>query len=47
MSDGTPEPPGMPRWVKFTAVVIALVVLGILVLLVAGGGSHGPSEHFR
>lgn len=44
-----PEDPrpytGPPRWVKVFGIV-ALVVVGLLVvLLLAGGGEHGPGRH--
>ncbi len=34
-----------PRWVKVFGLVLALVVLAVALMLVAGG-SHGPSRHF-
>jgi hypothetical protein len=38
-------PPGMPRWVKLSArVVAAIILLGIVAMLLAGG-DHGPSRH--
>jgi hypothetical protein len=40
------SPPGMPRWVKVTAIIIGiLVVLFIVVLLTGIGGQHGPGRH--
>jgi hypothetical protein len=40
------EPPaGTPRWVKvFGLVALVAVVLFVVVLLI-GGGEHGPSRH--
>ena len=39
------SPPGMPRWVKVSGIVVAiLVILIILVMLLVGGG-HGPGRH--
>jgi hypothetical protein len=35
------SPPGMPRWVKVSGIIVAvLVLLLVIVLLLAGG--HGP-----
>lgn len=42
-----PEPPGMPRWVKITLVVVgvlALVLIGTA-FFGNGGGGHGPGLH--
>jgi hypothetical protein len=38
--------PGVPRWVKVSGVVIAILVL-LVALVVIGGGEHGPSRHAR
>jgi hypothetical protein len=39
------SPPGIPRWVKLSALVVAvLVVVGIAIMLLAGG-DHGPGRH--
>ncbi len=35
---------GAPRWVKVFG-AIALVVVLVAVLLLIGGGDHGPSRH--
>jgi hypothetical protein len=38
--------PGLPRWVKVSAIVLAIVVLAtIAALLIGGGGEHGPGRH--
>jgi hypothetical protein len=43
-ADGA-SPPGMPRWVKLSLIlVVVLVLLVVIVMLIAGGG-HGPSRH--
>jgi hypothetical protein len=37
---------GMPRWVKVSlAVAAVLLVLAIAVMLLFGGGEHGPGRH--
>jgi hypothetical protein len=39
------SPPGAPRWVKVTAlVVLALALLVVVALVVAG--KHGPARHW-
>ncbi|HEV8363602.1 MAG TPA: hypothetical protein VGQ52_08775 [Gemmatimonadaceae bacterium] len=38
---------GTPRWVKVFGIIALLVVLLFVVLMVAGGGRHGPGRHFR
>ncbi|UOY03087.1 hypothetical protein [Blastococcus sp. PRF04-17] len=42
----TGAPPGMPRWVKISAVVAGLL-LGLFLLLKLTGlaGDHGPQRH--
>ena len=43
---GVESPPGMPRWVKVSALVVGLVLLVFVILKVAGvGGRHGPGMH--
>ena len=39
------EPPGAPRWVKVTALVALVAALLIGLLLLFGGGNHGPGRH--
>ncbi len=37
---------GIPRWVKLTGIVMAVVALLIVAMvLIGGGGGHGPSRH--
>lgn len=38
-------PPGLPRWVRLSAVLLAIAVLA-LVALVLLGGHEGPGRHF-
>jgi cytochrome b561 len=39
-------PPGTPRWVKVTAIVVGLLILLFLVLQLTGiAGEHGPGMH--
>jgi hypothetical protein len=38
--------PRMPRWVKWPAIVIAVLILLFVVLQLLGiGGKHGPGRH--
>ena len=39
----TPPYPGVPRWVKVSAIVG--IVLVLLVIIVALTGGHGPGRH--
>lgn len=41
----TSTPPGTPRWVKVSGIVVAVVVLLVIIMLVIGGGQHSPSRH--
>ncbi len=39
-------PPGIPRWVKIFGLIILLLILGFVILKLAGvGGDHGPGRH--
>ena len=43
---GGGTPPGMPRWVKVTAIVVGVLILVFLVLQLTGiAGDHGPGRH--
>lgn len=38
--------PGMPRWVKISAIVVSgAVLLAVVVMLTGVGGPHGPQRH--
>ncbi len=40
------EPPvHAPRWVKVSGVIALVVVAMLALLLLAGGGQHGPGRH--
>ena len=40
-------PPGMPRWVKVTGIVVGILILLFVVLQLTGvAGQHGPGRHF-
>jgi len=36
---------GTPRWVKMSGIVALVLILLVGVLLVTGGGNHGPGRH--
>ena len=38
------SPPGMPRWVKVSGIIVAVLVLLLVVVLLTSGG-HGPRRH--
>ncbi len=39
-------PPGMPRWVKVSAIVVGVLILLVLIVGITGiGGEHGPGRH--
>lgn len=38
-------PPGMPRWVKVSGLIVGVVVLALIAIMIIGGGDHGPSRH--
>jgi hypothetical protein len=40
-----PELTGTPRWVKAFGIIAIVVALLFVILLVAGGGRHGPGRH--
>lgn len=39
------QPPGVPRWLKVTGLVVGLVVLILVVAMLLVGGDHGPGRH--
>ena len=49
--DATPEPdagepsPGIPRWVKTSAIVALALVAVIVIVMLVSGGEHGPGRH--
>jgi hypothetical protein len=40
-----PTYPGTPRWVKVSGIVTLVLVLLFVIVMVAGGGNHGPGRH--
>ena len=39
-------PPGIPRWVKISAVAVGVLILLFLILQLTGiAGEHGPGRH--
>jgi hypothetical protein len=39
------SPPAMPRWVKWSLIVIGVLLLLLLVVLPLFGVQHGPGRH--
>ena len=40
------QPPGMPRWVKITGLVVGVLILVIVLVTLTGlAGDHGPARH--
>ena len=47
-ADTAAEPevdPGTPRWVKVVGVVTVLLIAAVALVLLLGGGEHGPGRH--
>jgi uncharacterized cupredoxin-like copper-binding protein len=44
MTDGG-SPPGMPRWVKVSGIIIGVLILLGVVITMVGGVEHGPGLH--
>jgi hypothetical protein len=38
-------PPGVPRWVKVSGLVVLVLVVALVVTMFVVGGDHGPSRH--
>jgi hypothetical protein len=39
------SPPGMPRWVKVSGIIVAVLVLLVVIVMLISGGGHGPRRH--
>ena len=39
------SPPGMPRCVKLSLILVAVLVLLVVIVMLIAGGNHGPSRH--
>lgn len=39
------SPPGIPRWMKVSAITVGVLVLAAVVVLLVVGGDHGPGRH--
>jgi hypothetical protein len=47
-ADAVPDrgsPPRMPHWVKWSAIVVAALILLMVVVMSVFGGQHGPGRH--
>jgi hypothetical protein len=38
-------PPGVPRWVKISGLVVLVVAVVLVVVMLVVGGEHGPGQH--
>lgn len=38
-------PPGLPRWLKVSGLVVVVLVALVLVVMLITGGDHGPGRH--
>lgn len=38
------QPPGIPRWVKISGIVVGIFIL-VLVITMLAGGNHGSDRH--
>lgn len=38
-------PPGMPRWVKVSVVILVILAVVLFVVMALSGGEHGPGIH--
>lgn len=41
---GSPQKPPLPGWVKVSALIAAIILVGLVVSALAGG-DHGPGRH--
>ena len=39
------SPPRMPRWVKVSLILAAVLALAVVIVMLIAGGGHGPSRH--
>jgi hypothetical protein len=39
-----PSPPGLPRWLKLSAAVVIVLILGAIAVSVLAGVEHGPGQ---
>ena len=39
------SPPRMPRWVKLSLILAAVLALAVVIVMLIAGGGHGPSRH--
>lgn len=38
------SPPGMPRWMKVSGIVVIVLILVVVIVLLTIGGDHGPGR---
>lgn len=45
LDDVRATPPGIPRWVKVSALVVAALIVVVIAVMLLAGGDHGPGRH--
>lgn len=43
-TDGS-SPPGIPRWLKMSGIIVLVVILLVVIIQLVVGGQHGPGLH--
>lgn len=38
-------PPGIPKWLKVSGIVVAILILLLVIAVLIVGGDHGPGRH--
>ncbi|NNM47835.1 hypothetical protein [Knoellia koreensis] len=44
-NDVRETPPGIPRWVKISGLVVAALIAIFIAAMLLAGGQHGPGRH--
>ena len=39
------KPPGVPGWVKVSALAAVVVIAVVVIVMLLSGGEHGPGRH--
>lgn len=39
------SPSGTPRWVKISGIIALVLILLFVIMMLVGGGNHGPGRH--
>lgn len=41
------QQPGLPRWLKMSAIAVLVLIIVVVVLQLVTGGQHGPGLHIN